>query len=629
MKIKVSILLLFSGFSMLAQERLSLENMNDFRNQSGNWQIIGSVLANRNISVHPEPEPESKKASKRRKRKNRKSAPALAAVQTQAGTGILYNNYSQTQKDHLLTTWEHGDLKLELEVLIPNGSNSGIYLQGRYEVQLKDSWGVKNPTSSDIGGIHRNWETTPGKIFMGINPLSNPTKAPGLWQKIAIHFQAPRFNDAGEKIANAKLISATLNGVLIHSNVEIPLPTGGPISNTEVATGPLMIQGDHGPIAFRNIKYQLLTNSKVTLNDLSYKTYKGDFKGLEDLEAAKVVKQASAKSIDVHVTDEEDAYGITYSGSIAIPEDDNYTFEIGYTGGASFTIDGNTIASNNSSDSEGVLSKEIALRAGTHSFTITNIKTAAWRAPRLGFTISSAKTNPKSFHVFDSYPPSVNSVSPIYVSAEAEPRMLRGFVSFKGNEQRLSHTIGVGTNEGLNFVYDLESANLVGVWRGNFVNATPMWHSRGDGSFNPDGAVQWTFLNQPLAQLEDLNVAFPATGTTPDFKPEGYTMDTTDGLPIFKHTYKGAAITNKIYPNNNNTHLIHEINVSGTVDANWYYKIASGKAEKQADGSFTINDKEYYINILSGQQPIVREINGETELLVLADGSTIKYEIIW
>ncbi|SHI43479.1 PA14 domain-containing protein [Arenibacter nanhaiticus] len=629
MKIKVSILLLFSSFSMLAQEQLSLENMNDFRNQSGNWQIIGNVLANRNISVHPEPAPVSDKTSKRRKRKKRKSAPTLAAVQTEAGTGILYNNYSETQKDHLLTTWEHGDLKLALEVLIPNGSNSGIYLQGRYEVQLKDSWGVMNPTSSDIGGIHRNWETTPGKIFMGIPPLSNPTKAPGLWQKIAIHFQAPRFNDAGEKIANAKIISATLNGVLIHSNVEIPLPTGGPISNTEVATGPLMIQGDHGPIAFRNIKYQLLTNSKVALNELSYKTYKGDFKGLEDLEAAKVVKEGTAKNIDVHVTDEEDAYGITYSGSITIPEDDNYTFEIGYTGGASFAIDGKTIVSNNSSDSEGVLSKEITLNAGTHSFTITNIKTAAWRAPRLGFTISSAKTNPKSFHVVDSYPPNVNSVSPIYVSAEADPRMLRGFVSFKGNQQRLSHTIGVGTNEGLNFVYDLESANLVGVWRGNFVNATPMWHSRGNGSFNPDGAVQWTFLNQPLAQLEDLNAPFPATGTTPDFKPEGYSVDTIDGLPIFKHNYKGASITNKIYPNNNNTHLIHEINVSGTVDANWYYKIASGKAEKQADGSFTINDKEYYVNILSGQQPIVRELNGETELLVLADGSTIKYEIIW
>ncbi|MCM4168883.1 hypothetical protein KCTC52924_02580 [Arenibacter antarcticus] len=93
---------------------------------------------------------------------------------------------------------------------------------------------------------------------MGITPTSSPYKAPGEWQKIKIHFLAPTFNDAGEKIANAKFVLVELNGEIIHENVEVPMPTGGSISSQESATGPLMIQGDHGPMAFKNISYEFL-----------------------------------------------------------------------------------------------------------------------------------------------------------------------------------------------------------------------------------------------------------------------------------------------------------------------------------------------------------------------------------
>jgi hypothetical protein len=158
------------------------------------------------------------------------------------------------RKTTSLSNQEHGDLELELEVMLPRGSNSGIYLQGRYEVQLLDSWGVKNPKFGDIGGIYRNWENEKGKIYMGKAPLSNPAKAPGLWQKFKISFRAPRFDAAGNKIENARFVYVDLNGVRIHDNVEVPLPTGGPIENNEKPTGPLMIQGDHGPVAIRNIR---------------------------------------------------------------------------------------------------------------------------------------------------------------------------------------------------------------------------------------------------------------------------------------------------------------------------------------------------------------------------------------
>lgn len=627
MKLKLSILLLFFGCSLFAQEQLSLKNLNDFQEQVGNWQIVGEVVADRDTPVHIHHETEPEKKSKRKKRRKAKELPH--PVRVQAGTGILFNNYSSTQKDHLLTKWEHGDIKLELEVLIPKGSNSGIYLQGRYELQIKDSWGVLHPSSSDFGGIHRNWEEEPSQVFLGITPLSNPAKAPGLWQKLKIHFEAPKFDEAGQKIANAKFVTVELNGQLIHTNVEVPLPTGGPISKVETAMGPLMIQGDHGPMAFRNIKYQLLKDSDVALTQLDYISYKGEFKGLEDLETAEGSDRKNAQLIDINATEEEDRYGIVYNGKINIPTADEYTFSIGYTGGIKFTLDGKVIAEHNSTSAQGDIEETVNLTPGDHSFTLTNIKNAGWRAPRLGLTIATSNTNPKTFHTYDSYPPSISRVSPILVKAEATPRLLRGFVNFKNNQERLSHTIGVGTPKGLNYVYDLGAGNLLGMWRGQFVDATPMWHSRGNGSFKPNGSVQWTFLNQPLASLKDLNTPFPKSSDKQEFKAEGYSIDPVDKLPVFKYTYNGVEVSNKIYPNDKNTHLINEINFSNNVATSGYYKIASGKATKLADGSFDINDHQFYINVLSGQEPITRRVNDESELLIPVDGSTIKYEIIW
>ena len=628
MKIRLLLIVVFFGFYLSAQEQAKLDNLDCFKEQAGNWQIVGEVTVNRNIDVHHEPTEEDN-LKKKRKKKKRNVVEPPKAIESIPGTGILLNINDQEKNDALITTWEHGDLLLELEVLLPKGSNSGIYFQGRYELQLKDSWGVKEPLGSDMGGFHNNWETDLDKIFRGIPPSSNASKAPGLWQKYKIHFQAPRFNDAGEKISNAKFISVDLNGVRIHSNVELPTYTGGPMEKNEVNKGPLLIQGNHGPVAIRNFKYQLLKESSVELTSLSYVTYKGAFKGLDELNDRAKSATGNASKIDVLSVGEEDEYGIMYIGTLNIEEEDNYTISVGYTGGVKLIVDNKKILENNSSSGEGLLNEDLKLSKGAHKFILINIKSAAWRAPKLGLSIKSKSTNSKDFHTYDSYPPSVNSTTPIFVNAEAKPRLLRAFVSFKGNGKRLSHTIGVATPTGLNYVYDLSSANVIGVWRGDFVDATPMWHNRGDGSFKPRGAVQWTFLNQSISQLETANSAFPETDIESEFVSKGYTLDKESGMPIFKHSYKDVSIENKLTSDESDTYLIREVNFSKTGLTNWYMKIASGKVVKNLDGSYTIGDQEYYINMLSGQTPIIREVNGETELVLAVDGSNIKYEIIW
>ncbi len=144
----------------------------------------------------------------------------------------------------IFTEEKYGDLTLELEFMVPKGSNSGIYLMGEYEVQILDSFG-KPDDKLGQGDL--------GALYSAAAPKKNASKKPGEWQKIAIEFQAPKF-DGDKKTANAKFVKVTLNDTVLHENVEMKQHTPGGLTGKEAATGPLMFQGDHGPVAFRNIK---------------------------------------------------------------------------------------------------------------------------------------------------------------------------------------------------------------------------------------------------------------------------------------------------------------------------------------------------------------------------------------
>ncbi|PZR39225.1 MAG: hypothetical protein DI538_07435 [Azospira oryzae] len=633
------LLLALCAFYTQAQEvkTLTLEDLSSFKPQAGNWQIVGDVTMLPDVDIHTTPPaPVAEKGKKSKKSQAGPAAEHPKAVTFTAGAGILLNMNDETKKDNLVSAFEHGDIELELEVMIPKGSNSGIYLQGRYEVQLLDSWGVKDAKYSDIGGIYRNWENEPGKIYMGKAPLSNPAKAPGLWQKFKISFRAPRFNAAGEKIANAKFVSVELNGVKIHDNVEVPLPTGGPIENNEKPLGPLMIQGDHGPVAFRNIKYKLVKELSATLSNITYKTYYGNFKFIDDFAKLKPAATGSIPELTCEVLEKENGYGVIYNGTITVPEDGDYHFALAYTGGARLLISNQQLTNFQSTDAWRMDQATITLKAGSYPFEIYNYKDASWEPPRLGLYLETAGA-PKPLHAFNSYPPDDNPTSPIFISAGSTPRLLRAFLNFKngGFNQRLTHTIGVGDPSGTHYVYDMKSGNLVAVWHGEFVDATPMWHDRGDGSFTPRGAVQYLFNNEPLAFLPSPDAAFPSMkketqlSDTP-YKGKGYSIQEDSGRPVFMYTYDGLEVEDKIYPDDNNRIITHEVAIKNRgTKPGLYYKLAEGTTILSlSNGWYAIDDKSYYIKPAAGLQPVIREVNGKKELIVAAD-SLVKYSIIW
>lgn len=144
---------------------------------------------------------------------------------------------------------EFADAMLHVEFRTPNmpdakgqaRGNSGVFLQGRYEVQVLDSFGIASPGKGDCGAIYNV-----------AAPLVNASLPPLQWQSYDIVFRAPRFDADGKKTENAR-ITVMQNGRVIQNNTDVPHNTSAGPGAPEGKTGPVALQ-DHGnPAAFRNV----------------------------------------------------------------------------------------------------------------------------------------------------------------------------------------------------------------------------------------------------------------------------------------------------------------------------------------------------------------------------------------
>lgn len=173
------------------------------------------------------------------------------------GSGVdAFNDGASMDERRLLTQGaisraSFGDHRVHLEYLLPfmpayrdmRRGNSGIYLQGRYEVQIVDSFGM--PATERLNGA----------IF-GIAVPNEPAGYPPMrWQTLQIDFTAPRFDEDGKKIADAKM-TVWHNGVLIHQDAAVPRTTNAARFRNEAPTGPVYLQNHNNPVRFRNVWVQ-------------------------------------------------------------------------------------------------------------------------------------------------------------------------------------------------------------------------------------------------------------------------------------------------------------------------------------------------------------------------------------
>ncbi len=169
--------------------------------------------------------------------------------------GTIWVNGENGHLADLITKQEFGDCEVHVEFLIAKNSNSGIKFHAVYEIQILDSFGKKDLDGRDMGGIYPRADPVKGGYLdKGVGPKVNASKPAGEWQTLEAIWKSPRFNSQGEKIASAVMVKATLNGELIHENVDVKTPTGGNWMKKETGTGPFMLQCDHGPVAFRNVR---------------------------------------------------------------------------------------------------------------------------------------------------------------------------------------------------------------------------------------------------------------------------------------------------------------------------------------------------------------------------------------
>jgi hypothetical protein len=132
------------------------------------------------------------------------------------------------QGNNLVSKQSFQDFKVEAEYSIAQGSNGGIYLRGRYELQLLDDAGQPVTPQSHMA------------IYGRTPPATNASKPAGEWQRM-------------EAVVVANRVTVTLNGQRVHDNAVIDGITGGALDANETAPGPLMLQGDHGRVSFRRV----------------------------------------------------------------------------------------------------------------------------------------------------------------------------------------------------------------------------------------------------------------------------------------------------------------------------------------------------------------------------------------
>ncbi len=405
------------------------------------------------------------------------------------GTGMVINDLTDKHHSHLVTKREFGDVEVEVDFMMDKGSNSGVYLQGRYEVQLFDSWLNPDPSFSDCGGIYQRWgESRTVKGYEGMAPLANASRAPGLWQHLRIRFQAPRFDADGNKTANARFEEVYLNGVLVQQQVEVSGPTRSSLFDDENPFGPLVFQGDHGKVAFRNIRYRPLGQATDSKGDAS-------------------------------------------SGAIVVKPDD-------------------------------------------------------------------------------------------------KPYLLRSFMMF--GDKKLDYIISMGAPQGLNYAYDLREGAWLQVWRGGFMDATDMWHSRGESQLaRPLGSVV-RFSDAPaVTNLSDTDAKWPESLAFDDLQNEGYLLD-REGIPTFKYTTEGTKITDKIVPLPDGKGFKRTLTVENPTD-NLYCRAVSASKIEQIDKELFRVDGTYYIKVDRHLDPLIRKNGQGQEMLFSLNNlkSPLTYSIIW
>ena len=613
---------LLGAESLLPGEPISLHSLSAFKRTGDNW-VLASGLAG-----------------------DPRRTDSLEAV---PGSGTIVNVAPKTTGQHLITDWEHADIELSFEFLVPQDSNSGVYFMGRYEVQILDSWGVESPGSGDCGGIYQRWNEKEKRGYEGTAPRVNASRAPGLWQSMRVVFQAPRFDDKGNKIANARFREVEHNGFLIHQDVEVTGPTRAAKWGKEAPTGPIVIQGNHGPVAFRNITRKLLDFSNhISLENVQSQLRRNSEEGnSEDLPFEAAIPAASINPADLGVPK---SFTGKFTGEFSVPTAGTYAFDADTGGTTSLKVNDQTVLF---PINPGVRSVPIHLDAGSHDFELTYTQ-SRWGKPRLALFVEGPGIARQRLDTARSSSPAevanLTAAMADEEAPEAKPekrkeiiispptdgvRLQRGFTPFAPHKRLYS--AAVGSSSGVHYAYDFDTATILRVWNGPFLDLFEFWDGRAHNQYLTPIGPALTFHDRPtIALLESGEHDWP-NETDAMWQSDGYTLDER-GEPTFFARLSDIAIEDRITTTSAPRSLQRSITLRGE-HTSWMTGILLAEAESitaEANGlSYIIGDRSHYLDVDAGNdhQPFIRHINGRDQLILYPpkynDEVTLTYTLVW
>ncbi len=574
------------------------ETANSQSAEAANWRTAGGAYADRQRPGHLEPTD---------------------------GQGVLVNLPDDQRQSDLTTSWEHGDLDLSLDFMLPKGAHSRLFLQGRYAVELVDSWGKDSVGADGGGGIAQQ------------APRLNACRAPGLWQHLDIKFRAPRFDENGQKTTNAQFTEVTLNGSVIHQDVAVDVPSPDAPFGDEKGQGPLVISGSGSPLALQNINYKSYGNDRIQLQDLRYHLYAGTFDDPADLEAAEPLKQGPTDSLSHSLKEDHEKFALVFEGSMQVPSDGEYLFTLRTAGPSWLYVDGEEATTNQRAeymDQPGYY--HATLKAGAHPFRLVYTKSVLKWVNGLSLVAEGPQLRQQALQAQGSSSPA-QQTTPILVDAEEQPVLQRGF--FYHEDQKKTHCVLVGLPTKMNYAVDLRTGTLLSAWDGDFVDVTQMWHERGEPqTAQPRGNVLELSAKPAFARLSDRTAVWPDSVSFDDpyLQTQGYTLDAT-GAPVFHYQLGDASVDEHFYPGSGERSLVREVSCTfGDAGAGPVYcLLGEGKrVEVLPDGSYGIDDKRYYLSVDTKNAAVrKRSDQGKEQLLATltpqVGKATLQYTIVW
>ena len=199
-----------------------------------------------------------------------------------------------------------------------------------------------------------------------------------------------------------------------------------------------------------------------------------------------------------------------------------------------------------------------------------------------------------------------------------------------GGEKR-THVMSVRNPNHSNFSYDLKQGALLQVWKGEFMDVTAMWESRGEPqTATPLGALVELTAKPSVAVLHTTDESWPDTIAFDDMHSKGYTVDAA-GIPTFQYEFSGMQVSDRISADTDGNSLTRELTISNPA-ANANCLVAVGdKVVSLGKGLYAVNDMSYYVMLDKRSGAFVRKTAEGEELIVPVDqnGGHVVYSLTW